>query len=109
MMTRYFKGLAGALALAVTLTVQAAAPAATHDILVKGFMFNPTTITVKVGTTVRWTNQDGEPHTVVSDSGLFRSGALDTKDTFTYKFDKPGTYRFLCSIHPQMVGTVVVQ
>jgi plastocyanin len=54
-------------------------------------------------------NRDEEPHTVTSDTGLFRSGALDTNDTFVFKFDKPGTYHFLCSIHPQMVGTIVVE
>jgi|SRR5579863_1436374 len=78
-------------------------------IVIKNFMFQPTTITVRTGDTVVWTNTDGEPHTVVSDSGLFRSGALDTSDTFSFKFDKPGTYRFVCSIHPQMVGTIVVK
>jgi plastocyanin len=46
---------------------------------------------------------------VVSSSGLFRSSALDTKDSFSFKFDKAGTYGFVCSIHPQMVGTIVVQ
>jgi plastocyanin len=44
----------------------------------------------------------------VSNDGLFRSGGLDQNDSFTFKFDKPGTYKFLCSIHPQMLGTIVV-
>jgi plastocyanin len=78
-------------------------------ILVKGFMFAPTALTVAAGSTVTWANLDDEPHTVVSDSGLFRSGALDTNQSFSFKFDKPGTYHFTCSIHPYMVGTVVVQ
>jgi plastocyanin len=46
---------------------------------------------------------------VVSNDGLFRSGALDTHETFSFRFDKPGTYHFARSIHPQMVGTVVVE
>jgi len=62
---------------------------------------------VKAGSTVTWTNMDEEPHTVVS--GQFRSNALDTKDSFSFKFDKPGTYSFVCTIHPQMVGTIIVQ
>jgi plastocyanin len=78
-------------------------------IVVKNFMFQPMSRTIKAGSTVTWTNMDEEPHTVVSSSGLFRSGALDTKDSFSFKFDKAGTYGFVCSIHPQMVGTVVVQ
>jgi plastocyanin len=78
-------------------------------IVVKDFMFMPTPLTVKAGSTVTWTNMDDEPHTVVSDTGLFKSGGMDTKESFSFKFDKPGTYHFTCSIHPRMVGTVVVQ
>jgi plastocyanin len=81
----------------------------TAKIAVKDFMFNPTPLTVKAGATVTWTNMDDEPHTVVSDTGVFKSGGMDTNETFSYKFDKPGTYHFTCSIHPRMVGTVVVQ
>jgi plastocyanin len=80
-----------------------------HTIVMKDFHFAPMSLTVKAGTTVSWKNQDDEPHTVVSDAGLFRSGALDENDAFTYKFDKPGTYGFVCSIHPRMTGTIVVQ
>lgn len=78
-------------------------------IVVKDFMFAPTPLTVKAGSTVTWTNLDDEPHTVVSDTGLFKSGAMDTNESFSFKFDRPGTYRFTCSIHPRMVGTIVVQ
>jgi plastocyanin len=86
--------------------------AATPDptkIAVKDFMFVPVSLTVKAGSTVTWANMDDEPHTVVSDTGLFRSGAMDTSESFSFKFDKPGTYHFTCSIHPRMVGTIVVQ
>jgi plastocyanin len=78
-------------------------------IVVKDFMFAPMALTVNAGSTVTWANMDDEPHTVVSDTGLFRSGAIDTNESFSFKFDKPGTYHFTCSIHPRMVGTVVVQ
>jgi plastocyanin len=78
-------------------------------IIVKDFAFNPTPLTVKTGSTVTWTNMDNEPHTVVSDTGVFKSGGMDTNDSFSFKFDKPGTYHFTCSIHPRMVGTVIVQ
>jgi plastocyanin len=78
-------------------------------VMAKNFMFAPTELTVKAGSTVTWTNRDQEPHTVVSDSGLFRSGAMDTNESFSFKFDKPGTYHYLCSIHPRMLGTIVVQ
>jgi plastocyanin len=86
------------------------ATAADNDrIVVNDFMFQPTTLTIKAGSTVTWVNMDDEPHTVVSATGLFRSGALDTKDTFAFRFEKPGTYLFVCSIHPRMTGTIVVQ
>ena len=78
-------------------------------IVVKDFTFNPSPLTIKAGSTVTWTNKDDEPHTVVSDTGVFKSGGMDTNESFSYKFDKPGTYHFTCSIHPRMVGTVVVQ
>jgi plastocyanin len=78
-------------------------------IIVKDFMFKPTPLTVKAGSTVTWTNMDDEPHAVVSDTGLFKSGGMDTNESFSFKFDKPGTYHFTCSIHPRMVGTVVVR
>jgi len=78
-------------------------------IVMKDFMFNPTPLTVKPGSTVTWTNRDDEPHTVVSDTGLFKSGGMDTNESFSFKFDKPGTYHFTCSIHPRMIGTIIVQ
>jgi len=78
-------------------------------VMAKDFMFAPTSLTIKSGSTVTWTNKDDEPHTVVSDAGLFRSSAMDTNESFSFKFDKPGTYRYMCSIHPRMVGTIVVQ
>jgi plastocyanin len=79
------------------------------QVTIKDFMFSPTSLTVKAGSTVTWTNEDDEPHTVVSDDKLFRSGSLDTNDSFKFKFDKTGTYHFTCSIHPRMLGTIVVQ
>ena len=87
----------------------AAAPEASTVVMAKDFMFAPTSITVAAGSTVTWTNKDDEPHTVVSAEGLFRSAALDTDESFSFRFDKPGTYRYTCSIHPRMVGTIVVR
>jgi plastocyanin len=89
-------------------SAQSGSPGALQ-ILIKDFAFSPMSLTVKAGTTVTWVNKDDEPHTVVSDSGLFRSGAVDADDTFAFKFDKPGTYHFSCSSHPRMIGTIVVQ
>ncbi|HEY2144942.1 MAG TPA: cupredoxin family copper-binding protein [Steroidobacteraceae bacterium] len=86
-----------------------AAAAEAGKIEVKDFMFAPATLTVSVGSKVTWVNKDDEPHTVISDTGVFRSGAMDTDESFSFTFDKPGTYHFTCSIHPRMVGTIVVK
>jgi plastocyanin len=87
----------------------AAAPADGVRITIKDFMFSPMQVTTRVGVAVTWVNQDDEVHTVVSDTGLFRSGALDTAMTYTFTFDKPGTYQVICSLHPQMKATIVVE
>ncbi len=76
---------------------------------IDNFSFSPATITVPVGTTVRWINHDDIPHTVVSDDKAFKSKVLDTDEQFTYTFTKPGTYGYFCSIHPEMTAKVVVQ
>ena len=78
-------------------------------VMAKDFMFAPTSLTVAAGSTVTWTNNDDEPHTVVSDSGLFRSAALDTNESFSFRFAQSGTYHYACSIHPRMVGTIIVR
>ena len=93
---------------AMLLLIASASASDAHTIIIKKFMFNPMDVTVPAGTDVTWENQDGEPHTVVSLTNDFRSQALDEKDKFTHRFDKPGTYKYLCSIHPKMVGTITV-
>ncbi|HEY3637527.1 MAG TPA: cupredoxin family copper-binding protein [Rhizomicrobium sp.] len=87
-------------------------PALAHadgQIVMKNFSYSPMELSVAAGSTVTWKNLDGEPHTVVSLDGQFRSQALDENDTFSFKFDKPGTYKYICSIHPQMKGTITVK
>lgn len=94
---------------ATTLGPAAAWAAGPNKVLIKDFMFMPMSLTVKIGATVIWVNMDDEPHNVVNDAGLFRSSALDTNESFSYTFEKPGTYRILCSIHPRMMATIVVE
>jgi plastocyanin len=76
---------------------------------IDNFSFSPASIMVPVGATVRWTNADDIPHTIVSDDKTFKSKALDTDEQFNYTFTKPGTYSYFCSIHPKMTGKIVVQ
>jgi plastocyanin len=98
-----------ALSLIAASGLSSAASTNPTQVAIKDFMFKPAPLTIKAGSTVTWANMDDEPHSVVSDTGLFRSGAVDTNETFSFKFDKPGTYHYTCAIHPRMVGTVVVE
>jgi plastocyanin len=66
-------------------------------------------LTVPVGTTVTWVNEDDEPHTVVDSDTRFKSHALDTGDKFSFTFTTPGKFQYFCTIHAHMVGTVVVE
>jgi len=79
------------------------------DVKIDNFSFTPTTLTVKPGTQITWTNGDDIPHNVVSDNQSFKSKVLDTDEKFTFTADKPGTYSYYCSIHPKMTGKVVVE
>ena len=80
------------------------------EIAIRGFAFGPAEVTVAAGTTVTWVNKEsGVPHTSTSDDGLWKSGTLSPGDSFSFTFDRPGTYTYFCSIHPNMKGTIVVQ
>ena len=83
-------------------------------VTIDNFAFAPALLIIAPGTKITWANKDEEPHTVVSApmAGMtFKSlpGALDTDDKFSFTFDKPGTYKYFCSIHAHMVGTIVVK
>jgi plastocyanin len=80
----------------------------TTKVMIDNFTFEPAQLTVKVGTTVTWTNRDDIPHTVVS-AGKFRSKTMDTDGTFSFTFTTAGEYKYFCSLHPHMTGTVKVE
>ena len=93
---------------------QQAAPqqvAATNEaeISIQSFQFVPAILTIKPGTAVTWINRDEEPHNVVSPDRVFRSKAIDGGEKFTTVFDKPGTYNYICAVHPHMRGKIVVE
>ena len=85
------------------------APATDPEVDIDQFTFTPQRLTVKAGTTVTWSNEDDVPHTVASSSKVFKSKALDTGDKFSFTFTTPGTYDYICSVHPYMTGAVVVE
>jgi len=85
----------------------AAAPGETH-LTIDNFTFKPDAITVAVGTTIVWENDDDIPHSIVETLGKFHSPALDTEDKFSFTFDKAGTFEYFCGLHPHMKGKVVV-
>jgi plastocyanin len=82
---------------------------ASMEVHVDNFTFGPDTLTVPANSTVTWVNKDDVPHVIASNDGLFKSKALDTDDKYSYTFTKTGTYAYYCSIHPKMVGKIVVQ
>ena len=75
---------------------------------IKGFAFTPQTATVKVGTQITWTNKDSAPHTVTADDRSFDSGTLNQGESFTFQFTTPGTFAYICTIHPSMQATIIV-
>lgn len=88
----------------------AASKGVTYQVAIQNFAFAPKSITVPAGTRIVWTNRDEEPHVVTSAGAVFASSkALDSGDTYSVTFFKPGTYTYYCSIHPMMVGTIIVQ
>ena len=81
--------------------------AQTIDVAIRGFAFQPNTITIPVGTTVRWTNEDSAIHTATSDDGIWDSGNLSRGQSFSFTFTKPGTFGYHCTPHG-FTGKVVV-
>ena len=102
--------VASALMLSTVAVMTKAAPApASAAVNIGNFTFKDPVVTVKLGTTVTWTNGDDIPHTVVSRDGLFKSKVLDTGNQFSFTFAKAGQFGYFCSIHPHMTGTIVVK
>ena len=97
-----------AIAAALSLLLGDHAYADDTSVSIDNFTFQPAELTVKVGTTVTWKNHDDIPHAVVS-AGKFRSKTLDTDDSFSFTFTAAGDYKYFCSLHPHMTGTIKVE
>jgi plastocyanin len=105
--------VAGSLALPNAPQAQSAdvaAPAATAtEVRIDNFTFSPATLTVTAGTTVTWINGDDIPHAIAAKDRSFRSKTLDTDDRFSFVFGMPGAYDYFCTLHPHMVGKIIVK
>lgn len=84
------------------------APAGT-SVTMAGSRFEPSTLTIAPGETVRWFNDDGLPHTASAGDGAWDSGNLASGQAFERRFDEPGRYPYLCLYHPGMAGTIEVE
>ncbi len=111
--------LVGACSNSATTAPSAASPGGApgaQSVTIQNFSFQPTSLTVRVGSTVTWTNKDGTGHTVTADDGSFKSNTIRTGTTydmtgtsFKQTFTKAGTYSYHCSIHTSMKGTITVK
>jgi len=79
------------------------------DIEISGFTFVQNTVTIKIGDTVNWINQDGATHTIVADDDSFKSSSLKNGNSFSHTFGIAGTYTYHCGIHSSMTGSVIVE
>jgi plastocyanin len=86
------------------------APAASPIVVtIRDFAFKPSSLTVPIGTTVLWKNEDSAAHTATSLTGLWDSGNLDQGQSYTFKFTKAGSYDYVCNYHPNMRATITVK
>jgi plastocyanin len=81
----------------------------TREVVIRAFAFSPATDTVQAGDTVRWRNEDVVPHTATSRAGGFDSGTLEAGQDWRYVTRTPGSYAYVCTLHPTMRGTLVVR
>ena len=94
--------------LAVAAERAAAGKPATHTVLIDGVKYVPETITVKAGDTVVWVNKDPFPHTATA-KGSFDSRTIAGGKSWKWTPRKAGEYAYLCTLHPNMTGTVKVE
>ena len=92
-----------------TATVEQIPAGQAVDVPMQDYEFKPARLTVKAGTTVRWINRDSVIHNATADDGSWASGDIKAGDSWVHRFDQPGEYPYVCTIHPAMRGVIVVQ
>jgi plastocyanin len=95
-----------AIAIAGTGSVALAADA---SVSIVNFAYSPSSVTINVGDSVTWTNNDDVAHTATANDGSFDTGSFGSGQSRAVTFNAAGSFPYRCSIHPQMIGTVVVQ
>ena len=80
-----------------------------HKVVIDSIRYEPESLTVRVGDSVVWLNQDPFPHTVTSASGGFESHAIDPGQSWTYTTTRTGDFPYTCTFHPMMKGMLVVR
>jgi plastocyanin len=78
-------------------------------VVMKGSLFDPVTVTIRARGLVTWENQDATQHDVTADDGTFKSNLISKGGSFSFRFAKPGTYTYSCTVHPSMKGEVIVE
>ncbi|MBV9718394.1 MAG: cupredoxin family copper-binding protein [Candidatus Eremiobacteraeota bacterium] len=90
------------------LAPSAEALGASPAVQIRGDAYAPRTLTIGVGQSVTFTNDDDDAHTVTAVDGTFDSKGLDTNDVWHHTFTRAGRYAYFCELHPFMKGTIVV-
>jgi plastocyanin len=93
----------------LAVAVAPAVLAATKAVKIAGFAFAPSSVTVKVGDTVDWTNGDSVGHTATADDGSWDTGTIAAGTKASLTFTSAGTFAYHCTIHSSMHGTIVVE
>jgi plastocyanin len=82
---------------------------ATHTVMINGLAYTPATLTIAVGDTVTWMNNDVQAHTATASGGAFDSGTMNPGQSFSFTFTAAGSFAYTCSFHAEMTGTITVQ
>jgi plastocyanin len=87
----------------------AVAAPTTHTVVITDMKFTPDAVIVKRGDTIVWINKDFFPHNARAQDRTFESPDLETSKTWRYVATKPGTFSYVCTLHPTMKGMLVVE
>jgi plastocyanin len=89
-------------------TTQPAPAAGPVSVAIANFVYSPDPVHLRAGSSVTWTNNDSAPHTATDDAHAWDTGSLAQGQSATVRFDTPGTYTYHCTLHPTMMGRIVV-